>query len=31
MPIFIILYCFGIGIGMEKRIEDFMGTGQKKR
>ncbi|KKS02990.1 MAG: hypothetical protein UU64_C0004G0049 [candidate division WWE3 bacterium GW2011_GWF2_41_45] len=31
VPVFIILYCFGIGIGMEKRVEEFLGTGQKKR
>ena len=30
-PVFIILYCFGIGIGMEKRVEEFLGTGQQKR
>ncbi len=31
LPVFIVLYCFGLGIGMEKRIDEFMGGGQKKR
>ncbi len=30
LPAFVVLYCFGLGIGMEKRIEDFMGMGKRR-
>ncbi|GIW69305.1 MAG: hypothetical protein KatS3mg101_0052 [Patescibacteria group bacterium] len=30
LPIFVVLYCFGVGIGMEKRIEDFLAIGKKR-
>lgn len=31
LPVFVVLYCFGLGIGMEKRVEEFLGLGQKRR
>lgn len=30
-PLFFVVYGFGLGIGMEKKVDEFLGTGQQKR